>query len=131
MLTIGVFTIALVNLGLAYRMNVWHRVMFDALESRDAAAVFRQSLILFPLVVATVAMGCANTFSRMTLQREWRSWLNSHVLDRWLRNGRYLTGAIPFQVPATIVVRSRGLQQGDEHLELNTALVATQDFLVF
>jgi len=89
LLTTALFAIALVNLGLAYRMNVWHRVMFDALESRDAAAVFRQSLILFPLVLATVAMGCANTFSRMTLQREWRRWLNSHVLDRWLTNGRY------------------------------------------
>lgn len=89
LLTIAVFTIALVNLGLAYRMNVWNRVMFDALEKRDSAAVFRQSLILFPLVLATVAMGCANTFSKMTLQREWRSWLNSHVLDQWLKNGRY------------------------------------------
>ena len=89
LLTIAVFGIALINLGLAYRMNVWHRVMFDALESRDAAAVFRQSLILFPLVLAGVAMGCANTFSKMTLQREWRSWLNSHVLDQWLQNGRY------------------------------------------
>ena len=89
LLTIAVFGIALINLGLAYRMNVWHRVMFDALESRDAAAVFRQSLILFPLVLAGVAMGCANTFSKMTLQREWRSWLNSHVLDQWLKNGRY------------------------------------------
>ena len=69
LLTIAVFTIALVNLGLAYRMNVWNRVMFDALESRDGAAVFRESLILLPLVLATVAMGCANTFSKMTLQR--------------------------------------------------------------
>ena len=89
LLTIAVFTIALVNLGLAYRMNVWNRMMFDALERRDAAAVFRQSLILFPIVLATVAMGCANTFSKMTLQREWRSWLNSHLLNRWLKNGRY------------------------------------------
>ena len=89
LLTLAVFTIALVNLGLAYRMNVWHRVMFDALENRDVAAVFRQSLILFPLILASVAMGCANTFSKMTLQREWRSWLNAHVLDQWLMNGRY------------------------------------------
>jgi putative ATP-binding cassette transporter len=89
LLTIAVFAIALVNIGLAYRLNVWHRVMFDAIESRDSAAVFRQSVILFPLVLASVAMGCTNTFSKMTLQREWRSWLNSHVLDQWLRNGRY------------------------------------------
>src|SRR4030095_16635980 len=65
LLTIAVFTIALVNLGLAYRMNVWSRVTFDALENGDAAAVFQQAVILFPLVVATVAMGCANTFSKM------------------------------------------------------------------
>jgi putative ATP-binding cassette transporter len=89
LLTIAVFTIAVVNLWLAYRMNVWHRVMFDALENRDATAAFRQSLILFPLILAMVAMGCANTFSKMTLQREWRSWLNSHLLDKWLKNGRY------------------------------------------
>jgi putative ATP-binding cassette transporter len=89
LLTLAVFTIALVNLGLAYRMNVWHRVMFDALENRNVAAVFRQSLILFPLILASVAMGCTNTFSKMTLQREWRSWLNAHVLDQWLKNGRY------------------------------------------
>ena len=25
----------------------------------------------------------------MSPQREWRSWLNSHVLDQWLKNGRY------------------------------------------
>src|SRR6188508_924624 len=81
LLTLAVFTIALVNLGLAYRMNVWNRVMFDALERHDSAVVVRQSVILFPLILATVAMGCANTFSKMTLQREWRSWLNSHVLD--------------------------------------------------
>ncbi len=89
LLTIGVFTIALVNIGIAYGMNVWNRVMFDALERHDAAAVFRQSLIFFPLVVASVTLGCANTFSKMTLQREWRSWLNSHLLDEWLTNGRY------------------------------------------
>jgi putative ATP-binding cassette transporter len=89
LLTIGVFTIALVNIGIAYRMNVWNRVMFDALERHDSAAVFRQSLIFFPIVAASVALGCANTFSKMTLQREWRSWLNSHVLDAWLTNGRY------------------------------------------
>src|SRR5262245_6614391 len=89
LLTIGVFRIAPVTLGLAYRMNVWNRVMFDALERHDAATVVSQSLILFPRVLAIVAMGCANTFSRMTLQREWRSWLNSHVLDQWLKNGRY------------------------------------------
>jgi putative ATP-binding cassette transporter len=28
-------------------------------------------------------------FARMTTQRRWRAWLASHVVDRWLANGRY------------------------------------------
>src|SRR5262249_1553323 len=31
----------------------------------------------------------ALVFARMTMQRHWRAWLSNHMLDRWLRNGRY------------------------------------------
>jgi putative ATP-binding cassette transporter len=27
--------------------------------------------------------------TRMTMQRRWRRWLNNHLVDRWLTNGRY------------------------------------------
>src|SRR6266478_7282623 len=89
LLTFAVITIALANLGLAYRMNVWNRVTFDALEKRDGGVVLRQALLFFPLVLATVIMAASNTYSKMTLQREWRSWLNSRVLDQWLAGGHY------------------------------------------
>ena len=88
-LTIAVFTLALVNLGLGLLMNVWHRVMFDALDNRDGSTVLSQSFIFFPLVLASLVMAIANTYSKMSLQREWRTWLNGHVLDRWLDSGRY------------------------------------------
>ena len=88
-LTVAVFTLALVNLGLGLLMNVWHRVMFDALDNRDGSTVVSQSIVFFPLVLASLAMAIANTYSKMSLQREWRTWLNGHVLDRWLASGRY------------------------------------------
>ena len=88
-LTSAVFTLALVNLGLGLLMNVWHRVMFDALDNRDGDTVVSQSFIFFPLVLASLVMAIANTYSKMSLQREWRTWLNGHVLDRWLASGRY------------------------------------------
>jgi vitamin B12/bleomycin/antimicrobial peptide transport system ATP-binding/permease protein len=88
-LTVAVFTLAVVNLGLGLLMNVWHRIMFDALDNRDGTTVLSQSIIFFPLVVASLAMAIANTYSKMSLQREWRTWLNGHVLDRWLARGRY------------------------------------------
>ncbi len=45
LLTLTVITIALVNLGLQYRLNVWHRAMFDALGKRDGNEVLYQSMI--------------------------------------------------------------------------------------
>jgi putative ATP-binding cassette transporter len=89
LLTVTVITIALVNLGLQYRLNVWHRAMFDALDKRDGSGVLYQSMIFFPLIFASVSVAAAATYAKMTLQRRWRDWLNAHVLDQWLTSGRY------------------------------------------
>jgi putative ATP-binding cassette transporter len=88
-LTLTVITIALVHLGLQYRLNVWHRAMFDALDKRDGSGVLAQSLLFFPLILASVSIGAAATYAKLTLQRRWRDWLNAHVLDQWLTSGRY------------------------------------------
>ncbi len=89
LLTFTVITIAFVNLGLQYRLNVWHRAMFDALDKRDGSEVLYQSMIFFPLIFAGVSVAAAATYAKLTLQRGWREWLNAHVLDQWLTNGRY------------------------------------------
>src|SRR5438094_2071354 len=89
LLTFTVMTIALVNLGLQYRLNVWHRAMFDALDKRDGSGVLYQSMIFFPLILASVSVAAAATYAKLTLQRRWRDWLNAHVLDQWLTSGRY------------------------------------------
>jgi putative ATP-binding cassette transporter len=88
-LTLTVIAIALVHLGLQYRLNVWHRVMFDALDKRDGSGVLSQSLLFFPLILASVSVGAVSVYVKLTLQRRWRAWLNAHVLDQWLTNGRY------------------------------------------
>ena len=88
-LTFAVIAIALVNLALQYRLNVWHRVMFDALDKRDGSGVLYQTVIFFPLIAAVVGVAAAATYAKMTLQRRWRDWLNAHVLDQWLASGRY------------------------------------------
>ena len=89
LLTFAVIVIALVNLALQYRLNVWHRGMFDALGQRDSKGVLHQTMIFFPIIFAMVSVGAAATYAKMTLQRRWREWLNAHVLDQWLTNGRY------------------------------------------
>jgi putative ATP-binding cassette transporter len=89
LLTVTVIAIALVNLGLQYRLNVWHRAMFDALDKRDGSGVLYQSMIFFPLILASVSVAAGATYAKLTLQRRWRDWLNTHVLDQWLTSGRY------------------------------------------
>jgi putative ATP-binding cassette transporter len=89
LLTGGLLLTILMYLATAYGMNVWNRFIFDALERRDAGTVLHLALLYLPLLAASVAVMVFQVYVRMTTQRRWRAWLNHHLLDRWLKNGRY------------------------------------------
>src|SRR5205085_1206732 len=79
----------LLNLTASYGMNVWNRAIFDGLERHDSREVLYLSLLYFPLLAASVAFMVLQVYARMTTQRRWRRWLNDHLVDRWLKQGRY------------------------------------------
>ena len=89
LLTATILLTILLYLAASYGMNVWNRAIFDALERRDGGTVLYLSLIYVPLLVASVTVMLLQVYARMTTQRRWRAWLNNHLLDRWLKNGRY------------------------------------------
>ena len=89
LLTGTILLTVLFYLAASYGMNVWNRAIFDALERRDGGTVLYLSLVYIPLLVASVAVMLLQVYARMTAQRRWRAWLNNHLLDRWLKNGRY------------------------------------------
>src|SRR6476469_4766794 len=82
---LGIF----LSLAAAYRMNLWNRAIFDALERRYATTVLFWSIVYFPLLAVSVSFVVMQVHARMTMQRRWRAWVNNHLLDRWLTNGRY------------------------------------------
>src|SRR5882724_5920150 len=84
-----ILVLILLNLAASYGMNIWNREIFDALEKRDSSRVLFIALIYFPLLAASVCVMIAQVYGKMTMQRRWRAWLTHHLLDRWLRNGRY------------------------------------------
>jgi vitamin B12/bleomycin/antimicrobial peptide transport system ATP-binding/permease protein len=88
-LTGGLLAVIAVQLVIQYQLTVWNRVIFDALENRDADTVLFQAMIFPVLAVASVTSWVVLVYLRMTTQRRWRRWLTSHVIDRWLGNGRY------------------------------------------
>jgi putative ATP-binding cassette transporter len=89
LLTATIIAITLVNLFVQYRINVWHRHLFDALEKRDGSEVWAQALIFLPLTIANVILASAAIYTRMSTQQTWRRWLNARVLDRWIAGGHY------------------------------------------
>ena len=81
--------VVVLNLGTAFGMNLWNRAIFDALEKHNGNEVLFVTLMYIPLLVVSVALQLALVFTRMTMQRKWRAWLNDHLVDRWLNRGRY------------------------------------------
>jgi putative ATP-binding cassette transporter len=89
LLTGGVIVLILLNLGIAYRVNLWNRAMFDALEQRNSAGVLLEAMVYLVLMAVSVGLGMLGVHARMTMQRLWRAWLNCRLLDRWLVKSRY------------------------------------------
>jgi vitamin B12/bleomycin/antimicrobial peptide transport system ATP-binding/permease protein len=89
LLSIGLLVLILVQIFFQYRMNVWNRDIFNALEKKDGPAVLTQAMIFVPLVITLVTLGIVAVYGRMTLQRTWREWLSDQLLGKWLAHGRY------------------------------------------
>jgi vitamin B12/bleomycin/antimicrobial peptide transport system ATP-binding/permease protein len=88
-LTISVIVLIVLQLAVSYRINVWNREIFDAMEKKDPDAVLYQAAIFVPLVIASIAVAVLVVWSRMRMQRRWRAWFTEHIGNRWLDNGRY------------------------------------------
>ena len=87
--SIGLFLLIVFSVIVQYGINVWNREIFDAIEKRNSATVLWLSVVFFPLAFTSVALGVAEVYARMGIQRRWRAWLTDNVLSRWLSHGRY------------------------------------------
>ena len=88
-LTLSLLAVILAQLFVQYRLNIWNRDIFDALEKRDLSQVAWFAMLFVPLALAAITFNVASVWGRLTTQRAWRAWLTDHQIDRWLKNGRY------------------------------------------
>lgn len=88
-LSFSLLLLVFLTVGAQYGINLWNRGIFDALQTRDAETIFLLAMLFFPLAATSVGLGVINVYCRMTTQRRWRAWLSTHILDDWLKNGRY------------------------------------------
>jgi vitamin B12/bleomycin/antimicrobial peptide transport system ATP-binding/permease protein len=72
-----------------YRLNLWNRDFFNALEFRNGREIWRQTYLLFVFVALSVALGVSAVWGRMTFQRLWRDWVTRNLIEAWLGEDRY------------------------------------------
>ncbi|MGE5163313.1 MAG: SbmA/BacA-like family transporter [Sphingobacteriales bacterium] len=88
-LTLFLLVVVLLQLLLQVALNLWNRNFFDALERRDAHALWLQAQIFLPLAAASIFLAATSVWGRMTAQRNWREALTRHVIQKWLERDRY------------------------------------------
>lgn len=72
-----------------YRLNLWNRDFFNALEFRDSREIWRQTYLLLVFAAMSIMLGVIAVWGRMTFQRLWRNWLTRTLIEAWLGEERY------------------------------------------
>ena len=82
--------ITVLQLLIQYRLNVWNRDFFNALEFRNGAEIWHQTHLLALFAAISIGLAVTAVWGRMTFQRSWRAWVSRHLIEAWLGDGRYL-----------------------------------------
>jgi vitamin B12/bleomycin/antimicrobial peptide transport system ATP-binding/permease protein len=83
-LTAFLVFLAIAELLVQYRLNVWNRNFFDSLERRDAAGLWTQAQLFVPLALVSLLLAATAVWGRMTTQRKWRESTTRQLLGYWL-----------------------------------------------
>ncbi len=77
------------QLVVQYRLNLWNRDFFNALEFRDSREIWRQTYLLLVFAALSIGLGVIAVWGRMTFQRMWREWVTRNLIEAWLGEERY------------------------------------------
>ena len=89
LLTIGAFTLALVDVGMQVALNAWNKGFYDAIEKKSLDGLTTSALLFLGLIVASTANVVLSQLSRLLLQIHWREHLTTSTIKLWLENQAY------------------------------------------
>jgi len=88
-LTLTLAACLLLSTSATVALNQWTRWFFDALEQRNASALWHSVTLFLLIIVAMAAIGVAIVITRERLQVHWRAWIVGEVVSRWLSGKRF------------------------------------------
>jgi putative ATP-binding cassette transporter len=126
-LTVGLVALVLLQLFVQYRLNLWNREFFDALERRDRMALWQAAALFLPLAGASVLLAAVSVWGRMTAQRKWRESLTKYMIEYWLADGNYrkIDYAVSGQQNPEYRIAEDARIATDSPVDLATALLAS------
>jgi len=80
------------SIGLVWlevQWNSWNNDFYNALQNKDQAEFFRQLGRFTLIAVFWVVARVYRLYFQQILLIEWRTWLNEHLLARWLKDRAY------------------------------------------
>jgi putative ATP-binding cassette transporter len=134
-LTIALATVLIFSTAATVALNHWTRWFFDALERRDAAALWHSALIFLAIIAFMAAIGVCIVLTRERLQVHWRAWIVGEVVSRWLDRRRFYhlghTGTQPANPEYRIADDSRWASEPlvDLGIGLLTATISAAAFI--
>jgi len=81
--------ITVLQLLVQYRLNLWNRDFFNALELRDGGEIWHQTHLLALFAALSIGLAVTAVWGRMTFQRSWRAWVSRHLIAAWLGDEHY------------------------------------------
>jgi putative ATP-binding cassette transporter len=88
-LLVAVIVLNLGNVYIGVRINEWNRAFYNALQTFNAMALFRQVGIFGILVAFAVLASVSALYLNQLLQVRWRRWLTKRYLAAWLADRAY------------------------------------------
>jgi putative ATP-binding cassette transporter len=88
-LSIALFFLTVLQVGVPVAINRWMRSLFDALEAREMAQFAHLSGILLVIIISNVTIVNFHLRVKRRLQIDWRDWMNERVWNGWMAQGKH------------------------------------------
>jgi vitamin B12/bleomycin/antimicrobial peptide transport system ATP-binding/permease protein len=88
-LAVSLAAVAILQLVVPYRLNLWNRDFFNALEHRDGGAPWPIAFRFLLLAASSTALGALALRGRVRLQRLWREAMSIRMASYWFLVCRY------------------------------------------
>lgn len=84
LLSLGLLTVLLVNIGGQVYLNKWQGLFFRAVERKNPSAIWQELLVFVPLVTALLVIVVSQTWLQQWLKVRLRQWLSEKLLKEWM-----------------------------------------------